>query len=62
MAKDGGIPGWLGPVVGPLLGAFAGYRAANRSGAESVPYIAGGAVLGLVAGLIVWWMDARKGR
>ena len=57
------IPGWVGPLAGPVLGAFFGLGASSPpDGNPSVMYIAVGAVMGFFAGLIVWWMDHMKTR
>jgi len=62
MADDDGIPGWLGPIVGPLIGAFVVYKYSQQNSSSlGLPVLlALGAGLGLAAGLVVWWMDARK--
>ncbi len=56
------FPGWIGPVVGPFAGLALGFRAVREAGSDArVPILAGAGALGRVAGLIVWFLDARKG-
>jgi MFS family permease len=63
--EQGGIPGWLGPIVGPLVGgllALHSFSDEDHTGLGLVGGLAIGAGLGLAAGLVVWWLDARKRR
>jgi hypothetical protein len=51
------LPRWLAPLVGAVLGALAGLRAARRNGDLSWLYVAGGAGIGALAGMVVWLLD-----
>ncbi len=54
------IPGWLGPILRPIIGAVLGMRAV-KDGDYSPGAAAGmGAMLGLGAGLIIWFLDWRS--
>jgi F0F1-type ATP synthase assembly protein I len=56
---------WLAPIVGVVIGAGLGYKAARSSGEVNVSlptFIIGGAILGGVAGLVMLLIDHKKGR
>ena len=60
--KNRSFPGWVGPVVGPFVGLALGFRASREAGPVArVPILLGAAAMGLVAGLIAWFIDAREG-
>src|SRR5436853_2838812 len=56
-----GLPGWLAPIAGPILGALLGLEAFAEGENVKLPVLIGTAT-GLVAGLLVWALDALKGR
>ncbi len=57
----GGFPGWAGPIVGPIVGGVLAYPSLDdglTSQAIMFPTAVG---LGFLAGLIVWYLDRKKG-
>ena len=61
--KNRSFPGWVGPFVGPIVGAAVAWRALGRDGqAANWTRILLAAGLGLVAGVIVWLLDLVKRR
>jgi tetratricopeptide (TPR) repeat protein len=57
------LPGWLGPVIGPLFGALIGLLSLRKMpGASPALVILFPAALGLVAGLLLWLADALSAR
>lgn len=60
--KNRSFPGWVGPLVGAVVGVLIALKAARRSnGGVSVQWIVIGAVLGAAAGGIVWLLDVIRG-
>lgn len=64
MAKSKEIPGWLGPIVGPMVGCMLALHSfsASNNGLNLAAQLAIGGGLGLAAGLLVWWQDVLKNR
>ena len=54
------FPRWTAPLLGALLGAFFGYKA--DPGVASPIYVGGGALLGLLAGCLVFLLDSKPGQ
>jgi len=58
------VPAWLGPIVGPIIGAAVAYYA-NRDSRLDAPeqltwITASGAVVGFAVGCFVWIRDRRR--
>ncbi len=64
--KGASFPGWVGPIVGPIVGGGIGaYYYQNMPSDEQITFSIAFAAFGFVAGLIVWGFDAiakRKAR
>lgn len=58
--RDISFPGWLGPIIGPIGGGYIGLRVSRSSELPTVTLLMSGAALGLVAGVIVVFMDRGK--
>ena len=60
--KNRSFPSWAGPIVGTVVGAGVAAKVAleEDSGLPVQWTILGGAVAGLLAGGIVWLLDAMK--
>ena len=59
------IPGWLGPIVGPIVTFGLVYLKQDGWGVtpEQRPWLyIGAAAAGLVAGVVVWLLDLSKSR
>ncbi len=56
------FPRWAGPLVGAVIGAVVGLRAMRRERVEDWFYPVGGALLGALAGGVLWLMDAPPSR
>jgi hypothetical protein len=52
------IPRWLGPIIGAIFGVIVGSRAMRREHVSDYRWLAGGAVIGALAGSVIWLMDA----
>lgn len=59
------FPGWLGPLLGPFVGMAAFYfptrGAPEMEKIGTLTLLISGAIIGLVAGLIIWWMEMKSG-
>jgi len=60
--EPGSFPGWCGPILGPILFAGMGYYCNYEymKGENALVFILAFAGCGLLAGLIVWAIDANK--
>jgi hypothetical protein len=57
------IPGWLGPLVGPLVAVLLYFRAAHKSGESvDVGLLITFVAVGLFAGCFLWGIDALQNR
>ena len=52
------FPRWLGPIIGACLGAGLALRGMKRDGHFNAVGLASGAVCGLLAGCVLWLLDA----
>src|SRR5437016_4345366 len=54
------LPRFAAPIIGAGVGLFAGYRAMRRAHSDNLIYPLGGALMGAMAGSVIWLMDAPR--
>jgi phosphate/sulfate permease len=55
--------GWMGLIVGPVAGALAYVKYGRKGGQSFDPAMLVAFVgIGLLAGAVLWWVDARRSK